>query len=157
MNNWKQTVRFDETEGLMADVPLDFVPSKPLVRLMFDLSGQVQTLTPEMAAAAEAVLQQLPGLNQSVAEAAFEHFQMMRQMCGDIYNEEDELLTAADATELQALYQLQTIYFPEEPEIGRFGLSFVCQWEIEHGFGLQFRNWNIVEVGGEAEAFSFYD
>jgi hypothetical protein len=41
--------------------------------------------------------------------------------------------------------------------MGRFGLGFNCDWEEEHGFGLQFRNWQIVEVGGDAEAFSFYD
>jgi len=152
MSDWRETLRFvDEYEGLIATVQLDFLRRQEPVRVhLNDFSGSAEH-SPE--ASVEAVLQHLPILEKTVADAAFEHYQQVYSL----YGKDEELPVVADATALLPFYQLHTIYLPDELEIGRFGLGFECEWEIEHGFGLQFRNWKIVEVGGDAEAFSFYD
>ncbi|NVO32376.1 DUF6985 domain-containing protein [Hymenobacter lapidiphilus] len=157
MNNWKEYLRFDQFEGLEARVPLSFLQTESPVRLSFGEYAEGEELPPESVAAVDAVLKRLPALEKLVADAAFEHYKMICREFGRIYGEEFVSPKAENELDLQRLYQLRAVYFPEEPEIGRFGLGFTCDWEEEHGFGLQFRSWQIVEVGGDAEAFSFYD
>ncbi|OUJ75845.1 DUF6985 domain-containing protein [Hymenobacter crusticola] len=157
MLNWKETLRFSEFEGLTATVLLDFLRRKEPVSISFGEYGDMTELTSEAEAATEILLQRLPDLEQIVASTAFEHYQNVSREFKRIYGEKVEIPFAADAAALLPFYQLQRIYLPEDSEEGRFGLGFECEWEIEHGFGIQFRNWKIVEVGGDAEAFSFYD
>ena len=115
--------------------------------------GGATELTPTMEEVVNVLLAKLPSMERTITETVFSSYQDMASQFGD----EDDFPVAADAEALKPFYQLRTIYLPYEHEEGRFGLGFECDWEVEHGFGLQFRNWQIVEVGGEAEAFSFYD
>lgn len=36
---------------------------------------------------------------------------------------------------------------------GIFGFGLECEWDIEHGLGLQFDNWKVNKVGGNEVAF----
>lgn len=149
MAHWKETLRI-EHEALVGEATLSLLQADGPVALDF---GGSTALTPAMEAAVDALLARLPSMENNIAEVAFTSYQAIWAE----FHDEDVFPEATDAKALKPFYQLQHIYLPEEPEVGRFGLGFECEWEIEHGFGLQFRNWQIVEIGGEAEAFSFYD
>lgn len=153
MNDWKKTLRVEHGE-LVAGVEVTLLQKHEAIRLHFEGAAE---LTPEAEAAVETLLQSLPDLQEAIKEAAFEYYQAIREELGDTQCQELDVPLVADKVALLPYYQLYAIYLPEEPETGRFGLGFNCDWEEEHGFGLQFRNWQIVEVGGDAEAFSFYD
>jgi hypothetical protein len=40
-----------------------------------------------------------------------------------------------------------------EKERGNFGIGFNCTWDVEHGAGIAFEAWKIVESGGMEVAF----
>ncbi|MBC6606108.1 hypothetical protein H8B13_04685 [Hymenobacter sp. BT188] len=153
MSNWKNTLRIEDGE-LMAEVEVYLFQKRSTVPVLFE---GTEELTPEAEAAVEAMLQRLPTLNKVIMDSAFEHYKWIVKEFGRIYGNQVPIPVATDVSTLQPLYELQMIYLPCEPEPGRFGLGFNCDWEEEHGLGLQFRNWQIVEIGGDAEAFSFYD
>lgn len=156
MSGWESTLRMDKFGDFVADVPLTFLQNSGLVCLYFGELEEMDEFMPETKAIVDALLQRLPSLEQTVANAAFEHYQHVSKEVKLIYGNEVEFPFAENATTLLPFYQLRTIYLPAESEEGRFGLGFKCKWEEEHGLGLQFRHWEVVEVGGEAEALSFY-
>ncbi|MBC6611027.1 hypothetical protein H8B15_08835 [Hymenobacter sp. BT507] len=158
MSSWKSTLRLTEMEGLVADVQLpNFLQTSAPVLIHFSEFDDREELLPQEETSVDTLLQQLPNLANTVADTAFKHYQWIYKEYRRIYGEQLEMPVAANSVELRSFYQLRTIYLPEEVEKGRFGLGFSCDWEKEHDFGMQFRNWEIVEVGGDAEAFSFYD
>lgn len=149
MTNWKDTLRTEHGE-MVAQASLNLLQANGPVQIYF---GGATELTPTIQEAVNALLIKLPSMESDIAEATFSSYEEMLAQYGD----EDGFPVAANSVALKPFYQLTAIYLPEEPEEGRFGLGFECEWEIEHGLGLQFRNWQIVETGGAAEAFSFYD
>jgi ribosomal protein S18 acetylase RimI-like enzyme len=155
--SWKEALHFNSDDmGLEAAETLRFLNHEGAVCLRFGEYGDREELLPGEEEAVNALLQRLPGLESVVAEAAFTHYQTICKAYGAAIYAEPSFPRAANATELLPFYRLQTIFFPEDPEAGRFGLGFSCDWEIEHDFGVQFRHWQLAEVGGEAEAFSFH-
>jgi hypothetical protein len=43
----------------------------------------------------------------------------------------------------------------EECELGSFGFGLDCEWNPEHGLGVYFDNWEIIEIGGMDVAFGY--
>lgn len=153
MSDWKDTLHI-EHEDLMAEVPVDLFGKHALVPVLFE---GVTELTPLAEAALNSLLQRLPSLEAIIVDTAFEHYQRVAEGFKTIYGRPLDMPVVTNAAALLPYYHPYSIYLPEEPELGRFGIGFGCEWEEEHGFGIQFRNWHIVEIGGDAEAFSFYD
>ncbi|MCU0437456.1 MAG: hypothetical protein MUC49_06030 [Raineya sp.] len=58
-------------------------------------------------------------------------------------------------TKLLKLITPSEIYIsPEEScEYGTFGFGLECEWDIEHGLGVYFKNWEVYEVGSMDVAF----
>ncbi|UOQ78739.1 hypothetical protein MUN84_09495 [Hymenobacter sp. 5516J-16] len=152
MSNWKDTVRTDEFDDLVAEVSLNLLQATEPVRLCFGVDT-----TLEEAKAAEVVvnelLQKLPSLEGTIANAAFKYYQLLVKALSE-YGESYSLPVADDAAALRQFYQLMAIHLPFELEAGHFGLEFRCEFEEEHGMGIRFRNWQIEEVGDGSEAFS---
>lgn len=147
-------MRVDEYEGVLATVPLTFLQHTGLVRLSFN----VDTTTVEEAKKTEdfvsQILTRLPALEEAVSAASFKYYQFLVEAFRKSYGDEVQLPVATDAASLEQFYQLTAIYLPNEFEEGYFGLGFECEFEIAHGLGIRFRNWQIEEVGDESEGFS---
>lgn len=43
----------------------------------------------------------------------------------------------------------------EECESGRFGFGLACEWDVEHGLGVYFDNWEITDTGDMDVAFGY--
>jgi len=58
-------------------------------------------------------------------------------------------------TKLLKLITPSEIYIsPEDDcEYGAFGFGLECEWDIEHGLGVYFKNWEVCEVGSMVVAF----
>jgi hypothetical protein len=154
MSEWQDTLRVSEYEGVLAEVPLLFLQHEGLVRINFN----VDTTTVEEARQVEGfvnqILSRLPSLQEAVATASFKYYLFLVEAFRKSYGDEVQLPVATDAESLKQFYKLTTIYLPNEFEAGYFGLGFECEFEIEHGLGIRFRNWQIEEVGDEEEGFS---
>ena len=154
MSEWQDTLRVSEYEGVLAEVPLLFLQHEGLVRINFN----VDTTTVEEARQVEEfvnqILSRLPSLQQTVATASFKYYLFLVEAFRKSYGDEVQLPVATDDESLKQFYKLTTICLPNEFEAGYFGLGFECEFEIEHGLGIRFRNWQIEEVGDEEEGFS---
>ena len=154
MSEWQETLRVEEYEGVIAEMPFVFLQRNSLVKLRFN----VDTTTVEEAKNVEGfvsqILTRLPSLEDVVSAASFKYYQFLVEAFRKIYGEAVQLPIATDAESLKQFYQLTTIYLPNEFKEGYFGLGFECEFEIEHGLGIRFRNWQIEEVGDESEGFS---
>ena len=152
MSEWQDTLRVSEYEGVLAEVPIPFLQHESLVRIIFN----VDTTTVEEAKQVERfvnqILNRLPSLEKSIATASFKYYQFLVEAFR--HDEEVQLPVATDAESLKQFYKLTTIFLPNEFEVGYFGLGFKCEFEIEHGLGIRFRNWQIEEVGDEEQGFS---
>ncbi len=155
MSDWQKTLREEEYEGVTGEVSLVFLRQLRTVRLSFI----AYATTVDEAKAAEPIVNQLlsrlPALEATVATAAFAHYLFLVEAFRTSYGDQVQLPEAADAEALKPFYQLTTIYLPNEPEAGYFGLGFECEFEEEHGMGMRFRNWQIEEVADHEAAFSF--
>lgn len=149
MSNWKQTVQFEDEE-LTAQVAVPGLKTMNAVRVHF---LEADELTSAAEAALDALLQKLPELEPAIIRAAFENYQHISKEFGRIYGDEVRLPVAANAQDLRSFYWLVTLYLSYKPELGEFGLGFGCDWEEEHGFGLYFRQWQIVDNGDYTVAF----
>lgn len=152
MSEWQRILRITEYEGVTADVSITFLKHTNLVKLCFN----VDTTTIEEAREAKEfvnqILKHLPGLENAVSMAAFKYYQFLVDAFRN--DAEVQLPVATDTESLKQFYQLTSIYLPNEFAQGYFGLGFECEFEIEHGLGIRFRNWQIEEVGDESEGFS---
>ncbi len=135
----------------MADIEISLLQKHNTIPLRF---ADADELTLEAEAAIEALLRRLPSLENTIEEAAYQFYTELSEYRLK-HNYQVDMPFASDNKALLPFYHLLKIFLPDEIEEGRFGLAFSCDWEEEHGFGLQFRDWQIVEVGGYAQAFEF--
>lgn len=155
MSEWLETVREEPCEGIIAEMPLSFLQREGSVRLCFDVDATVANAK-AASASVNQLLNRLPSLESTVADATFKYYLFLVKAFRKMYGCEVRLPKAANADALKSFYQLTTIYMPEEDELkgGRFGLGFECDFDIEHGLGIRFCDWQIEEVGEESEVFS---
>ncbi len=56
-------------------------------------------------------------------------------------------LTMNDIEQIEKYNFLSSIYIPLQKTEGTFGITIDSKWEEEHGIGLDFRNYEFVEIG----------
>jgi hypothetical protein len=152
MSKWQDSLRVSEYEGVLAEVPLLFLQHECLVRISFNVDTTTIEEAKEVEGFVNQILSRLPSLEEIVATASFKYYQFLVEAFR--HDEEVKFPVATDAESLKQFYRLTTIFLPNEFEAGYFGLGFECDFEIEHGLGIRFRNWQIEEVGDEEQGFS---
>lgn len=152
MSEWQDFLRVTEYEGVLAQVPFLFLQHNGLVRISFNVDTTTVEEVKQVEGYVNQILSRLHSLEDSVAAAAFKYYQFLVEAFR--HDEEVQLPVASDAESLKQFYRLTTIFLPNEFEEGYFGLGFECEFEVEHGLGIRFRNWQIEEVGDEEVGFS---
>jgi hypothetical protein len=115
-------------------------------------------LTPRQIRIVRAILDYPHDLRGLLEKSVFDYYQEHVFGAIDFGDTETEQQCAPRLTEPSQIWKLvpgadiwiSEFHKKEHEEAVEFKMTFACSWDDEHGLGVQFRDWQIVNFGGAA-------
>lgn len=159
MKNWKENLelRFDElysfyyNQFFKAKIEIAFLDSSKLVAAQESLVNEIIDKEKKWG----------PKVIEAIIiyyKKTYSDYKNGWEMGGaDAKTIEKVLPKEIDKEKLLPLIELSEICIAPEQncESGSFGFALGCDWDEEHGLGIAFKNWKVIDVGGTDVAFNY--
>lgn len=154
---WLEGLR-KEDDLLVGELHVPFLQQKESIEVCF--VGQKRAVTESQQKTLLGYLEQLDTIHQQAVERIFTDYQtnvdIYRRAFQEWGEDPDEHVPLINSAEdLAPILLYQSLFIPSWKDVGTFGMGFWAKWEVEHGVGIKFEGWRLLEAGGNAVHFCF--
>ncbi|MEQ5834936.1 hypothetical protein [Marinobacter sp. NFXS9] len=154
---WLRELR-REDDLLVGELQIPFLDQEEPIEVCF--VGQEGAVTEAQMSTLRSYLGRLDDLHQKAVERIFTEYQATVETYREAFREwkddpDENAPYICAPEELASLLVYQTMFVPSSREVGTFGMGFWAKWEVEHGVGLRFEEWQITESGENSVHFQF--
>ncbi|EAT11592.1 hypothetical protein HF888_12275 [Bermanella marisrubri] len=157
LEEWLRSLR-QEDDLLVGEIRVPFLSQEDPIEVCF--VGQQSAVTDNQLNTMRGYLERVEDYHAKAVERIFNEYQATIEISREAFREwkENPDVSAPridKPDELASLLVYQSMFIPAWREVGTFGMGFWAKWEVEHGVGLRFEDWQISEAGENAVHFQF--
>nr|WP_275978010.1 hypothetical protein [Idiomarina rhizosphaerae] len=143
---------------LVGELHVPFLRQKESIEVCF--VGQKRAVTESQQKTLLGYLEQIDTIHRQAVERISIDYQANVDIYRRAFQEwgEDPDVHAPlvnSAEDLAPVMLYQSLFIPSWKDLGTFGMGFWAKWEVEHGVGIKFESWRLLEAGENSVHFRF--